>query len=66
MKNQSDKTWVLIYEEDRVVSIIEPGLKTECGGIQHLIEFNTREKLEKYIIDNHLINKEQTIERKLH
>jgi hypothetical protein len=55
MKNLSYKTWVLVYEENRVVAIIEPGLKTECGGVQILKEFNTKEELDKYIFDNSLV-----------
>ena len=56
MKNISDKTWVLVYENNRVVSIIEPGLETQCGGIQTLKEFDTLEQLKQFITDNGLID----------
>jgi len=49
MKNLSNKTWVLVYDNStkEVISIIEPGLNTETKF--NLLEFNTKEELEKFI-----------------
>ena len=38
------------------IHIIEPGLETQCGGIQTLKEFDTLEQLKQFITDNGLID----------
>jgi len=56
MKNISDKTWVLVYDDKKIITIVEPGLKTETKF--NLLEFETKDGLEKFI-------EEFTVENKL-
>lgn len=58
MENYSEYTWVLVYDPEtkRVISIIEPGLKTSTKFT--LMEFGTQAELYKFIEDSNLINEE--------
>ena len=57
MKNTREDSWVLVYDTvtKKVVTINEPNLFTECGGDLTLVEFDTKELLNQYMVDNELI-----------
>ena len=58
-KNISAATWVLVYNDTtkQVIGIIDPGHHTET--IYQLVEFNSEQELESYIIQNNLIKREE-------
>ena len=58
MENNSENTWVLVYDAGQVISIVEPGYHTETKFT--LKEFGTKEELEKFIQDNNLIINEES------
>ncbi len=58
-KNISAATWVLVYNDTtkQVITIVDPGHHTET--IYPLVEFNSEQELESYIISNNLIKREE-------
>ena len=55
--NESEITWVLVWNGSNVVEIVEPGHHTET--ISNLKEFDTEDELNQFIVDNNLTVKEQ-------
>lgn len=52
MKNLSFNTWVLVYDGEKIIGIIEPGLNTETK--YSLKEFDTRKELDLFVLENRL------------
>lgn len=63
MENNSLLTWVLVYDDDKkIIAIVEPGYKTVTSAT--LVEFDSREELNEFIIDNDLTYRDENGEGK--
>jgi len=59
MKNINLNTWVLVYDGKNIITIVEPGYKTTTPFV--LKEFNTKEEMQDYIIENNLVKADEQI-----
>jgi len=56
MENINLNTWVLVYDGENIVTIVEPGYKTTTPFV--LKEFNTKEEMETFIAENNLVKQD--------